>query len=57
MPMHRGGGMTVSLDWVEGSFSFGRLLLILPMPARLVEFSDTVGYAPSVLATNCVRLI
>ena len=56
-PLHYNGALMVSLDWVECSFSFSRMLLILPMPAGLVEFSDTGGYAPPVLATNCVRLI
>jgi hypothetical protein len=41
----------------ESSFSLGRLLLILPMPTAFVRPSDTVGYIPPVLATNCVRLI
>ena len=56
-PLHYNGGLMVSLEWVECSFSLSRLLLILPMPAGLVESSDTVGYAPPVLTTNCVRLI
>jgi hypothetical protein len=55
-PLHDNGGLMVSLDWVECRFSFSRMLLV-PMPAGLVEFSDTGGYAPPVLATNCVRLI
>lgn len=56
-PMHHKGGLMVSLEWVECSFSFSRLLLILPMPAGLAEFSDPLGCAPPVLARNCVRLI
>jgi hypothetical protein len=56
-PLHYNGGLMVSLDWVECRFPFGRMLLILPMRAGLVEFSDQGGYAPPVLTTNCVRLI
>jgi len=56
-PIHYNGARPVSLDWVESNFSLSRLVLILPMPTELVEPSDTVGYAPPVLATNCVRLI
>jgi hypothetical protein len=56
-PLHYNGGLMVSLDWVEYSFSFARMLLVLPIPAGLVELRDTGGYAPPVLATNCVRLI
>jgi hypothetical protein len=56
-PIHSNGDLMVSLDWAECSFSWNRLLLILPMPAGLVVFSDTAGYAPPVLTTNCVRLI
>jgi hypothetical protein len=57
VPLHNNGGLMISLEWVEGSFSLSRLLLILPMPARLLESSDTVGYAPPVFVANCVRLI
>ena len=56
-PVHYNGARLVNLDWVESSFSLSRPVLILPMPTGLVEPSDTVGYAPPVLATNCVRLI
>src|SRR5271165_7202133 len=56
-PVHYNGARLVNLDWVESSFSLCRLVLILPMLTGLVEPSDTVGYAPPVLATNCVRLI
>ena len=56
-PVHYNGARLVNLDWVESSFSLSRLVLILPMPTGLVEPSDTVGYAPPVLTTNCVRLI
>jgi hypothetical protein len=56
-PLHYNGGLMASLDWVECSFSLSRPLVILPMPAGLVEPGDAVGYAPPVLATNCVRLI
>src|SRR5271165_428728 len=56
-PVHYNGARLVSLDWVESSFLLSRLVLILPMPTELVEPSDTVGYAPPALATNCVRLI
>jgi hypothetical protein len=56
-PVHSNGAWLVSLDWVESSFSLGRLILILPMPTELVEPGDSTGYAPPVLATNCVRLI
>jgi Outer membrane efflux protein len=57
MPLHYNGGLMISLEWVEGSFSLSRLLLILPMPAGSVESIDTIGYAPAVQTTNCVRLI
>jgi hypothetical protein len=56
-PVHYNGARLVSLDWVESSFLLSRLLLILPMPAGLVEFSGTVGHTLPVLVTNCVRLI
>jgi hypothetical protein len=56
-PLHYNGGLIVSLDWVESSFSFGRMLLLLPLPAGLVVLGDTGGYTLPVLATNCVRLI
>jgi hypothetical protein len=56
-PVHYNGARLVSLDWVDSSFLFSRLVLILPMPTELVEPGDTLGYAPPVLATNCVRLI
>jgi hypothetical protein len=56
-PLHYNGDLTVSLDWIESSLSFSRMLLILPMPAGLVELPATGRYAPPVLATNCVRLI
>ena len=56
-PLHYNGGLMISLEWVEGSFSLSRLLLILPVPARLVESSDPVGYALPAFIANCVRLI
>jgi hypothetical protein len=56
-PVHSNGARLVSLDWVESSFSLGRLILILPMPAESVAPNDSTAYAPPVLSTNCVRLI
>jgi hypothetical protein len=56
-PIHYNGGLKVSLDSVEGSYSLSRPLLILPMPAGLVVFSDAAGNVPPVLTRNCVRLI
>ena len=56
-PVHYNGARLVSLDWVESSFLLSPLLLILPMSTELVVTGDTVGYAPPVLTTNCVRLI
>jgi len=56
-PVHYNGARLVSLDWVESSFLLSPLLLILPMSTELVVPGDTVGYAPPVLTTNCVRLI
>jgi hypothetical protein len=56
-PIHQNGGFIVSLDWVEHSFSLTRPLLILPTATGLVESTDPVGCTPTVLATNCIRLI
>ena len=56
-PIQYNGAKLVSLDWVESNLSFSPLVLILPMPAGLEEPVDTVGHAPAVLSTNCVRLI
>jgi hypothetical protein len=56
-PIQYNAAKRVSLDWVESKLSFSPLVLILPMPAGLEEPVDTVGHAPAVLSTNCVRLI
>jgi hypothetical protein len=56
-PVHYNGARLVSLDLVESNFSLSRLLLILPIPTGLVEFSDTLRHTLPVLVTNCVRLI
>jgi hypothetical protein len=56
-PIQDNGAKPISLDWIESELSFSPLVLILPMPAGLEEPADTVGHAPGVLSTNCVRLI
>jgi len=56
-PVHYNGARLVSVDLVESSFSLSRLLLILPIPTGLVDFSGTVGHTLPVLVANCVRLI
>jgi len=56
-PIHYNGGLKVGLDRVGSSLSLTQLMLILPIPSGLAEFSHTVGFSPPVLATNCVRLI
>jgi hypothetical protein len=56
-PVHYNGARLVSLDWLESSFLLSRLIFILPMPTESVEPGETLGYAPPVLARNCVRLI
>jgi hypothetical protein len=50
IPLHYNGGLMISLESVEGSFSLSRLLLILPIPAGLLESSDAAGYAPRYLS-------
>jgi hypothetical protein len=56
-PVSCKGARFISLDWVQSGFSLSRPILILPMPIAFLEPGDTVGYAPPVLTTNCVRLI
>src|ERR1700722_15994987 len=56
-PLHNNSGSMVSLHWVEGSFSWSQPLRILPVPTGLAESTESVRYAPPILATSCVRLI
>jgi hypothetical protein len=56
-PIHSNGPRLVNLDWFGCAFSLSRPVLVLPIRTESVEVTDAAGYAPPVLATNCVRLI
>jgi hypothetical protein len=56
-PLHSSGYQLVNLDWFGCTFSLNRLFLSLAVSTESAEPNDAAGYAPSVLAISCVRLI